>query len=319
MSNSIFDWPASLRRFVRFTTARAEDVNDALDDLSAGLDVVEQSIERSIKVPVGAGEQTLQMPPGLRAGLVLAFDANGDITAYSVGGRWAGNWATATAYAPGDVYRDPATKSLYAVIVIHTSTTVAADLMAGKVSLVVDVSEIEDNRELAQEAADVASGSAAAAAAFANFRGVWSTLSGPLQVASVSHKGKIWHLLEPIADVTAEEPGVSSKWVAYDVVMPLWHMTLPGGPVSSIDSIAVQPNSHAVLNKNVPSFAFLPPAPRLGDYVVITVLNGRFDNLINRRGALIENLAEDVVLDEGNKTYSLRFMSDGTTNSWRFI
>ena len=61
MSNSIFDWPASLKRFVRFTTAKAEDVNDALDGLSAGLDTVEANIARSVKLPVGTADQTIAL------------------------------------------------------------------------------------------------------------------------------------------------------------------------------------------------------------------------------------------------------------------
>lgn len=184
-----------------------------------------------------------------------------------------------------------------------------------------------DNATDAQASATAAAASATtahnaevAAMSSTNFKGDWAGLSGSLTPpASVAHLGRTWNLLEPIANVTTEQPGVSSKWRAYDVVMPIKHMTLPGDFPNSIDSIAVAANSHAVLNKGLTAFASLPGSPQLGDYVVITVLNGRADNVIVRNGALIENLAENVVLDDGNKTYSLRYISDGTTSSWRFI
>ena len=47
----------------------------------------------------------------------------------------------------------------------------------------------------------------------ANFKGLWSALSGPLTVpASVAHVGKIYVLLQDAANVALEVPGVSSKW-----------------------------------------------------------------------------------------------------------
>lgn len=62
--------------------------------------------------------------------------------------------------------------------------------------------------EAVQAAAD-------AALASANYKGLWSSLSGPLAIpASVMHDGVLYMLLESVADVTAEEPGVSAKWRA---------------------------------------------------------------------------------------------------------
>ena len=51
-------------------------------------------------------------------------------------------------------------------------------------------------------------------AGLSNFRGMWSALSGQLQVpAAVGHIGSVWLLDETVADVTAHEPGVSAVWV----------------------------------------------------------------------------------------------------------
>lgn len=70
--------------------------------------------------------------------------------------------------------------------------------------------------------ADATTASAAAATATAvqnivvsaaNFKGNYSALTGALAVpASVYHNGNYWQLLENVANVTLEVPGVSSKW-----------------------------------------------------------------------------------------------------------
>lgn len=80
MSNKYFDWPASLKRMVRFDSARAEDINGALDELSAGMDEVDADIGRAIKLPEGAGDQVITAEAGQRAGKILAFDALGNVT-----------------------------------------------------------------------------------------------------------------------------------------------------------------------------------------------------------------------------------------------
>lgn len=49
--------------------------------------------------------------------------------------------------------------------------------------------------------------------AFADFKGAWADLTGPLNMpALVSHNGSRWFLLNNLTDVTASEPGVSADW-----------------------------------------------------------------------------------------------------------
>lgn len=165
MSNSIFDWPASLNRFVRFTTAKAEDVNAALDGLSAGLDGVEADFDRSIKIPTGGPDQVIDMAPGVRAGLTLAFDASGNITAIASGGRWRGDWLTATSYVAQDYYQDPVGGDIYVVLLAHTSSNIAADVAANKSRLAIYVSGVEADRVLAEAAAVTATTKAGEASA----------------------------------------------------------------------------------------------------------------------------------------------------------
>lgn len=66
-----------------------------------------------------------------------------------------------------------------------------------------------------QPIVESAASASAAAIAAANFKGLWSSLSGPLAVpATVVHANQRWLLTESVADVTAHTPGVSSKWLS---------------------------------------------------------------------------------------------------------
>ena len=70
----------------------------------------------------------------------------------------------------------------------------------------------------ASEAAALASKNSAAnseasAAASANFKGAWSSLTGPLnKPATVLHNGDYWELLNDLSDVTTSQPGISADW-----------------------------------------------------------------------------------------------------------
>lgn len=69
----------------------------------------------------------------------------------------------------------------------------------------------------ATEQAVAASAAASVALGAANFKGEWSTLTGPLNTpASVRHSGRNWLLLSNLADVTAAVPGVSASWAPLD-------------------------------------------------------------------------------------------------------
>lgn len=73
------------------------------------------------------------------------------------------------------------------------------------------VPELNAALPLIESAADAS----AAAIAVANYKGLWSTLSGPLAIpATVVHSGVRWMLTESVANVAAEVPGVSSKWLS---------------------------------------------------------------------------------------------------------
>ena len=62
---------------------------------------------------------------------------------------------------------------------------------------------------------DAANTSAVAAVAAAAYKGPWASLAGALAIpASVSYNNVVWVLTESVANVAAEVPGVSTKWIA---------------------------------------------------------------------------------------------------------
>jgi hypothetical protein len=81
--------------------------------------------------------------------------------------------------------------------------------------------EVNDNAAAAYSSAATANtkaGEAAAARDIAmaavNYKGLWSSLSGALNIpASAFHSGSIWILTQSVANVATETPGVSSKWL----------------------------------------------------------------------------------------------------------
>lgn len=60
---------------------------------------------------------------------------------------------------------------------------------------------------------------ASGALASSNFKGSWAALTGAMSIpASVLHDGALWLLVSNTSDITADEPGVSAKWLDLSVV-----------------------------------------------------------------------------------------------------
>lgn len=79
-----FDWPNSNTRFVRLTTARAEAINAALDQVSEAFEEISVAVGGVIKAP-DAVEPMLLPFASQRSGRLLAFDENGEasVTSYT--------------------------------------------------------------------------------------------------------------------------------------------------------------------------------------------------------------------------------------------
>lgn len=75
-----------------------------------------------------------------------------------------------------------------------------------------------NNATEAASLATTASAQVALASAAANYKGIWSALSGALNMpASVSHNGNYWALNANLANVATATPGVSGSWQALNV------------------------------------------------------------------------------------------------------
>jgi hypothetical protein len=137
---------------LRFDTARAEDVNRALDELTTGLGVLDTDVNRALKLPAGTTDQTLALTAGQRANLTLGFDAAGNVLAFPTG-RFRGDWSTGQLYFRNEVLRDSITKDIYAVLVQHTSGVLASDIAAARLQLMVNVVEVETFKAIAVSSA----------------------------------------------------------------------------------------------------------------------------------------------------------------------
>lgn len=240
MSNSYFN---HTNRFVKLDTVRAEDVNAVFDSVSSGLDGVQIKTNAALKLPDGETSVTLPAPAA-RVGRLLGFNAvTGLPETQTLIGENKGDWTTGTSYGLRDIVKDAATtKNIYQCIVEHTSGTLSTDVSSGKWRLLVDaVSATNSANAAAQSVVDATAQVALAAGQVSlatvqannaltsatnakasenmiygglNFKGPWSSLSGPLNTpASVLHNNQYWVLLSNLANVAANEPGISSVWV----------------------------------------------------------------------------------------------------------
>lgn len=99
----------------------------------------------------------------------------------------------------------------------HMSTVFMTDLTALANCALANATEANLAATAVTAAAASAVASANLAAAAANFKGLWPSLTGALnKPASVKHNGRFWALLNNLADVTASQPGVSADWTSLD-------------------------------------------------------------------------------------------------------
>ena len=128
--------------------------------------------------------------------------------------------------APALPLADPADRATFTARKLEHLRWEREDLAPGVLAL---AEASEDNALDAQGSAVAAAvsetnaaTSEANAAAMANFKGLWSALTGPLnKPASVDHNGAFWALLNNLADVTTSQPGVSADWVVVSGAWPI--------------------------------------------------------------------------------------------------
>lgn len=90
---------------------------------------------------------------------------------------------------------------------------------------------------------------------------------------------------------------------------------MPALTVVSGTTQAASAGNHYALSNASASTVTLPASPTGGDVVVVTVCNGRTDNVIDRNGNKINGVAENMTIDAAYGSVWLRYV-DGTLQ-WR--
>lgn len=106
-----------------------------------------------------------------------------------------------------DVFSDNAQRMVNELPPFHNGMTDLADWMHAAGQYVYTLSqEVQQGAISAEEFATLARG-------FANFKGLWSALSGPEVIGvTVEHNNKIWVSRHAMSAIQNEEPGVSGVW-----------------------------------------------------------------------------------------------------------
>ena len=163
----------------------------------------------------------------------------------------------------------------------------------------------DDSSAAASAAAALASESAAAGSAA--FKGLWSGLTGALNVPStVLHNSRYWVLLNNLADVTASEPGVTADWARLHQNKYV--------RVTAISLTAVE-DDHVHVTASGQTIT-LPASPAAGDEVTVSV--GDFtDTVIGRNGLNIMSAAENMTLDRAYAGITLRYID--AARGWNIV
>lgn len=131
-------------------TARSLPVKTEYSKIDTGFELVEEQLDRRVKLPSGAGNEILE-DASARALKALGFDADGDIALLSSIGTWKSTWTATTLYSKQDIVKDPsAPYSLYIATEAHTSgASFDSSEKSDHWEVVVDLTELARAEELA--------------------------------------------------------------------------------------------------------------------------------------------------------------------------
>jgi hypothetical protein len=164
-----------------------DDLNTELDRLTAIAQQLETKLTRTVRLDDFDQPNTFQVLPSKtsRAGKIMAFDTNGNVTVGEDIGNWRGNWAAGTVYTVRDLVKDGSNANVYRANTAHTSsgtTPISSNADIAKWDLVVDAAS-------ATASAAAAAASEAAASASAALANDWATkTSGPVAGGEYSAK-----------------------------------------------------------------------------------------------------------------------------------
>jgi hypothetical protein len=164
-----------------------DDLNTELDRLTAIAQQLETKLTRTVRLDDFDLPNTFQVLPSKtsRAGKIMAFDSNGNVTVGEDIGNWRGNWASGTSYTVRDLVKDGSNSNVYRANTAHTSTgttPISSNADSAKWDLVVDAAS-------AAASAAAAASSASDSAASAVLANDWATkISGPVAGGEYSAK-----------------------------------------------------------------------------------------------------------------------------------
>lgn len=121
---------------------------DAFDKLTFLVQQLYDLNSRSFRISESESDvaSIVEVPPvAQRANKVISFDPNGVMTMVQELGNWRGNWATATSYGLRDMFLDTASNTIYFTVQAHTSDTIANDVAAGKIEVLLDGDPVVSN------------------------------------------------------------------------------------------------------------------------------------------------------------------------------
>jgi hypothetical protein len=150
-----------------------DDLNTDLDRLTAIAQQLETKLTRTVRLDDFDLPNTFQVLPSKtsRAGKIMAFDSNGNVTVGEDIGNWRGNWAVSTSYTVRDLVKDGSNSNVYRCNTAHTSTgttPISSNADSAKWDLVVDAAS-------AAASAAAAAASASSSAASAILANDWAT------------------------------------------------------------------------------------------------------------------------------------------------
>ena len=185
-----------------------EDLNTDLDRLTAMIQQQETKLARSVRLDDFDTPNTFNVLPvkASRAGKIMAFDTDGNVTVGEDIGNWRGNWAAGVAYTVRDLVKDSSNSNVYRVNTAHTSsgtTPISSNADVAKFDLVIDA-------EAADASADAAAASASAAATSA------SNASTSASNASTSASNASTSASNASSAQTAAESARDATLAAYD-------------------------------------------------------------------------------------------------------
>lgn len=167
-----------------------------------------------------------------------------------------------------------------------------------------DAADAADSEAAAAVSAAAALVSETLAAASADFKGLWSSLTGALnKPATVSHSGSFWALLNNLADVTASTPSLTNTDWQF-ISGTRWQTTKTASftvPLNTMQSILATGGAvNATLTASAPDGSFFVVANSAASTQTVKILNAGYTIRNNRRTI---TSSDNIVLAAGQTAY----------------